>query len=197
MDERERMLAELERDFASRVVHQVKTPLALMHGYAMTLLERDLPDEQRRWFLEVIARQTHELSDALDRLDELRRLHDAPQGGTTALGEALQVAVERVGEERPDLIVSLPPGGGSRTRVAGPARWVTRALVECLVAAAEAGGPVSVRLRGGRAVTVTIEGDGTIREHGLGLYLAQRVAERFGGGLTVRDGRITLRFTAG
>jgi signal transduction histidine kinase len=54
-----------------RLAHDLKTPLATIHGYAMTLLDqKDLPEESRRWLLEVIARECERMTRMIEDLRE-------------------------------------------------------------------------------------------------------------------------------
>jgi signal transduction histidine kinase len=191
---RQRLLEEVEREFWTHVVHELKTPLALLHGYATTLLERDLPEEQRQWFLQVIAEQSVRLSEGIDRLREARRLERAAVNGRADAAEALRQAVRRVDEAAPGIRVDLS-GDGKSAPVRGSAPWLVRAFEEVLVlaAAADPMNGVRVRLRRGTPVSVTFTTGGKLRLAGLELYLARRIAERFGGSLTARPGKITLR----
>jgi signal transduction histidine kinase len=192
--ERQRLLEEVERDFWSHVVHELKTPLALLHGYATTLLERELPEEQRRWFLQVIAEQSVRLSEGIDRLREVRRLERAAANGRADAADALREAVRRVDEAAPGIRVSVS-GDSSAVPVTGSGPWLVRAFEELLVlvAAADPVNGVRVRLRRGTPVSVTFATEGKVRLAGLELYLARRVAERFGGSLTARAGKVTVR----
>ena len=192
--ERRRLLEEVEREFWSHVVHELKTPLALMHGYATTLLERELPEEQRRWFLRVIAEQSVRLSEGIDRLREVRRLDRAAADGHADAAEALRQAARRVDQAAPGIRMSLP-GDSGPAPVRGSGPWLVRAFEELLliVAAADPVNGVRVRLRRGTPLTVTFATGGKLRLAGLELYLARRVMERFGGSLTARAGRVTVR----
>jgi signal transduction histidine kinase len=192
--ERDRLLEEVEREFWSHVVHELKTPLALMHGYAATLLERDLPEEQRRWFLQVIADQSVRLSEGMDRLREVRRLERAEADGVADAAAALRRAVRRVDDTVPGLRVAVA-GDGRPVPVKGSDQWLVRVFEELLALTAPADPVRGVRvlLRRGTSVSVTFATDGRIRPAGLEVYLARRVAERFGGSLTARPGKITVR----
>ena len=191
---RQRLLEEVEREFWSHVVHELKTPLALLHGYATTLLERDLPEEQRRWFLQVIAEQTVRLSEGIDLLREVRRLDRAAADGRADAADALRQAVQRVNDAAPGIRVSLS-GDGSPAPVKGSGPWLVRAFEEVLllVAAADPVNGVRVSLRRGAPVSVTFATEGKVRLAGLELYLARRVAERFGGSLAAGAGKVTVR----
>ncbi|MGH2683163.1 MAG: histidine kinase dimerization/phospho-acceptor domain-containing protein [Actinomycetota bacterium] len=197
-DERERLLEEVEGEFWSHVVHELKTPLALLHGYATTLLERDLPEEQRRWFLQVIADQSARLSEGMDHLREVRSLARAGAGDIADAAAALREAVRRLEEAAPGARVAAAGAGEGRpVPVRGSERWLVRAFEELLTvtAAADPVKGVRVRLRQGSPVTITFSTDGRVRLSGLEFYLARRVAERFGGSLTARAGKITVRLT--
>jgi signal transduction histidine kinase len=191
---RQRLLEEVEREFWTHVVHELKTPLALLHGYATTLLERELPEEQRRWFLQVIAEQSVRLSEGIDRLREVRRLERAAANGRADAADALRQAVRRVEEATPGISANVS-GDATPVPVKGSGPWLVRAFEELLVlvAAADPVNGVRVSLRRGTPVSVTFATDGKVRLASLELYLARRVAERFGGSLTARAGRITVR----
>ena len=64
-------------ELAARMAHEVKTPLAVIQGYARTVLEADLTEDERRWFLEAIANQAERLARILDAL---ARGDDVPPG---------------------------------------------------------------------------------------------------------------------
>ena len=52
-----------------RLAHDLKTPLATIHGYALTLLEQeDLPEDSRRWLLEVILRECDRMTRMVEDL---------------------------------------------------------------------------------------------------------------------------------
>lgn len=193
--ERNRLLAEVEEEFSSRVVHQVKTPLAIMHGYARTLLEQELPDEDRRWFLRVIAEQSKRISVMIDTLEELQRVHHASPRRAADLGETLRLATARVHAVFPDRRVEFKPGSGSGVVVRGEERWLARAFEEAIASLlVEGDGPagVEIRVRRGPSVSVSIQGPVEPAGKGLGLYLARRVAEQFEGRLVRRGSRLTF-----
>ena len=71
------ILADLNRlrnDFVSNLSHEFRTPLASIIGFAETLLsERDMPDEMRREFDEIILQEGKKLAKLINDILELSR----------------------------------------------------------------------------------------------------------------------------
>jgi signal transduction histidine kinase len=66
----------LRRELISNVSHDLRTPLASMHGYVDTLLLKNdiLPREERRHYLEITRRHTERLGQLIGDLFELSKL---------------------------------------------------------------------------------------------------------------------------
>ncbi len=65
----------MRREFISNVSHELKTPLALIKGYAEGLLEGVIEDEEsRRYYLDVILDETDKMSRMVAQLLSLNRL---------------------------------------------------------------------------------------------------------------------------
>ena len=69
-----RRLEEIRRDFVANASHELKTPLTSIRGYTETLLAGDLPEPDRRQFLDTIARNAERLQRIVDDLLDLSRL---------------------------------------------------------------------------------------------------------------------------
>jgi two-component system, OmpR family, phosphate regulon sensor histidine kinase PhoR len=70
-----RKLETVRRDFVANVSHELKTPLTSIRGYAETLLaDDDLPAEDRRRFIAVIAENSTRLQRIIDDLLDLARV---------------------------------------------------------------------------------------------------------------------------
>ena len=70
-----RAMANLRREFVANVSHELKTPLTSIHGYAETLLQGGLDDEENRTrFVETIRNQAMRLEELVDDLLELADL---------------------------------------------------------------------------------------------------------------------------
>ena len=54
-------LEEVRRDFVANASHELRTPLTAIQGFAETLLRSELPEQQRRSYLEIIGRHAHRL----------------------------------------------------------------------------------------------------------------------------------------
>jgi signal transduction histidine kinase len=77
LEERNRTLAESEQvktDLVSNVSHELRTPLASVLGFSALMLDRDLPAEETRRYLEVIRAEAHRLAVLLNDLLDLQRV---------------------------------------------------------------------------------------------------------------------------
>ena len=66
----------LKKDFITNVSHEFKTPLAIINGYARLLTEEDLPDENRKEYAALIARESSRLSDLAGNILLLSKLNN-------------------------------------------------------------------------------------------------------------------------
>jgi signal transduction histidine kinase len=85
----------LRRELISNVSHDLRTPLASMHGYVDTLLIKNdtLSMDERRHYLEITRRHTQRLGQLIGDLFELSKLDSAsvtPNLETFSLAELLQ-----------------------------------------------------------------------------------------------------------
>ncbi len=69
-----RKLEAIRRDFVANVSHELKTPLTAVSGYAETLLDEDIPPEQRRKFVETIRDNATRMQRIVDELLDLSRI---------------------------------------------------------------------------------------------------------------------------
>lgn len=69
-----RTLEKMRSEFAANVSHELRTPLTAMKGYAETILDQDLEEEQLREFLQIIERKAGELARLVDSILELSRI---------------------------------------------------------------------------------------------------------------------------
>lgn len=191
-------LVERERAFAAAASHELRTPIAVIQGAAETLaLQGEQPALQRIDRAVTMAR--HEL----DALLALSRVNESPPLAALELGARLRELAEPYLDVVPksQLIWDI---AGPVTLVAAPgaiAAVFTNLLRNALHASA--GAPVTVRLRSDH-LTVEDQGPG-IAEHdlphvfeprfrsrdggtGMGLYIAQTLATRFGWRLTLVNG---------
>ena len=69
-----RRLEKIRRDFVANVSHELKTPLTAVSGYAETLLDDGIPQEQRRRFVETIRENATRMQRIVDDLLDLSRI---------------------------------------------------------------------------------------------------------------------------
>ena len=77
LEERNRTLIESERtksELVSNVSHELRTPLASVLGFSALMLDRDLPPEEMRRYLEVIRTEARRLAELLNDLLDLQRI---------------------------------------------------------------------------------------------------------------------------
>jgi signal transduction histidine kinase len=69
-----RRLETIRRDFVANVSHELKTPLTAVSGYAETLLDDAIPEEQRRRFVTTIHDNATRMQRIVDDLLDLSRI---------------------------------------------------------------------------------------------------------------------------
>ena len=69
-----RRLETIRRDFVANVSHELKTPLTAVSGYAETLLDDGIPQEQRRKFVQTIHDNATRMQRIVDDLLDLSRI---------------------------------------------------------------------------------------------------------------------------
>jgi signal transduction histidine kinase len=77
LEERNRTLVESERvkgELVSNVSHELRTPLASVLGFSSLMLQRDVPADERRRYLEVIQAEARRLASLLNDLLDLERV---------------------------------------------------------------------------------------------------------------------------
>ena len=77
LEERNRTLVESERtksELVSNVSHELRTPLASVLGFSALMLDRELPPDEMRRYLEVIRTEARRLAELLNDLLDLQRI---------------------------------------------------------------------------------------------------------------------------
>ncbi|MEK4366138.1 HAMP domain-containing sensor histidine kinase [Paenibacillus sp. FSL M8-0212] len=66
----------LKNDFISNVSHEIKTPLSVIHGYAMALQQDDIRPELRKEYTETIISSTNKLATLVVNILKLNKLEN-------------------------------------------------------------------------------------------------------------------------
>lgn len=91
---REARTSELRADFVSGVSHELKTPITLVRLYGETLLRHhDLPEEERRESLRVIARESARLGRLADQVLAFSRIERGAETYDWQVGDITPVVV--------------------------------------------------------------------------------------------------------
>lgn len=179
-----RRLAAVRADLVANVSHELKTPVTSIHGFAETLLQGALDDENsRRRFVEIIYRESGRLLRLVNDLLDLSRLEldvKAVEKKPTDLAKIVQDVVERWSLKAEAKQIQLRAMIGVREApVEGDDYRLGQAignLLENAIKYTPARGEVRVNLqyeKGAYWVTVRDTGTGIEPEH------LQRVFERF------------------
>ena len=187
-----------DNDFArlvSLACHDLRTPLATVHGFARTLARDELDPPADR-YVEMIDAASMQLAELLDELSLAARIEDDRYEPTPREADTLdlaQAAAARLGEERVRV-------SGAGATVETDADAVERGLAALFQSALRHGGldEVQVEVDGGavRLSPVTasaapvVLGD-DLRD--LGAAVAARLVRRLGGSLFVEGETLTIR----
>ncbi len=149
-------LERVRRDFVANVSHELRTPLTAIRGYAETLLEGALEDqENNRRFLEIIKSHSLRLNNIasdLLTLSELEGGRSRSEPEPISLRGAVESALRTVESEARLRGVALVCGPIEDARVVGDRLQIEQALVNLLDNAVKFNRPAGeVRLEAARA----------------------------------------------
>ena len=177
-----RRLETIRRDFVANVSHELKTPLTAVSGYADTLLDDEIPLEQRRRFVETIRDNAGRMQRIVDDLLDLSRIESGswqPRPRAVDISGVTRdvfAAVRDTADRKDVALVAEIPAAAAVVRVDPTAlRQVLGNLVENAVRYTTSGS-VTVRSRlgdGGTWIDVLDTGTGIAAEH------LPRIFERF------------------
>ena len=129
-------LERIRRDFVANVSHELRTPLTAIRGYAETLLEGALEDqENNRRFLEIIkahAIRLNNISSDLLTLSELEAGKARPEPEPVSVRGAVESALRTLESEARLRGVTLICGRMEDVRVLGDRLQIEQALVNLL-----------------------------------------------------------------
>ncbi len=178
----ERRLEEEKSDFIATISHELRTPMAAVHGAAQTLLRTDvdLTSEQHRALLAMIAEQAARLADLTEEVllaTQLGRDSLEVERQPVDVAALARATVDAMHSQVPDLAavdIEIGPDVGRAT--AAPDR-IQQVLVNLLDNALKYGRPpVMVRAEADdRTVRISVADSGP----GLALAEQQRVFEKF------------------
>ena len=177
-----RRLETVRRDFVANASHELRTPLTVIGGFAETLLDDSLPDEQRRQFAETLFANTRRMQRIVDDLLDLSRIElggwkpnpSRVDVGAVA-GEALAAAEHRRGTQAIEMRLEISPDATHVWADPTALRQVLSNLVDNAVRHTSEGTVTvfSRRTTGGIAVGVADTGMGIPAEN------LPRIFERF------------------
>jgi two-component system, OmpR family, phosphate regulon sensor histidine kinase PhoR len=174
-------LEQMRRDFVANVSHEIRTPLTVVAGFVETLLDMELPAEERRRCLEMVQKQTTTMQRLVEDLLTLATLESAslpPEHAAVAVEPLLQAIVADVralSAGRHPVALRIETDAGLR---GAPAELdsAVRNLLTNAVRYTPDGGTITVDWR-------VIDGEGvlSVRDTGIGIAAEHlpRLTERF------------------
>jgi signal transduction histidine kinase len=177
-----RRLETVRRDFVANASHELRTPLTVIGGFAETLLDDALPDEQRRQFSATILANARRMQRIVDDLLDLSRIESGgwkPNPGRVDVEavatEAFAAADHRRGEKQIEMRLDIAPDATHVWVDATALRQIMTNLVDNAVRHTNEGSVTvsSRRLASGVAIGVSDTGIGIPAEH------LPRIFERF------------------
>lgn len=178
---------QLKSEFLSTAAHELRTPMANIYGYSELMINRTLPPEQQKEFIQIIYRQTEQMISIINELLDLERI-EARQGKDFLLENADLASVVRAianefnpPQNRPAPLITAPT---SCMGVRLDRSKMNQALSNVLSNAykySPSGAPVQIRflsrINGAGQTQVGVE----VQDGGLGMSPEQlsRVSERF------------------
>lgn len=112
-----RRLERVRKDFVANVSHELKTPITNIKGYAETLYDQPVPEEQQKNFLKVILTNADHLTKVVKDLLLLSKLeYSGPQkeldtaSAQEALDHALSLVAPTAEEKGVEFVVDIPDG---------------------------------------------------------------------------------------
>ncbi|HET9116113.1 MAG TPA: histidine kinase dimerization/phospho-acceptor domain-containing protein [Gaiellaceae bacterium] len=188
-----------DNDFSrlvSLACHDLRTPLATVHGFARTLVRGGGLEPPNDRYVEMIDAASAQLAELLDELSLAARIESGRYDPTLREADTLELAraaAARLEEERVDV-------SGSGARVETDAEAVERGLAALFQSALRHGGldsvtvevdGLEVRLSPVTAASAPVVLGDDLRD--LGAAVAARLVARLGGSLSVEGETLTIR----
>lgn len=183
----------------SLAAHDLRTPLATIHGFAQTLVRMGDLGEPKQRYLEMIDTASRQLAELLDELGTAARIEDGRYEPNIQPADTLELArgaAAELGEER---VLVTGAGGAVQVDVEATQRGVS-ALVQ---AALRHGGleQVDVRVEGATlSISPVTAASGPVllgeELRDLGPAVAVRVVRALGGSVELDGGTLSVRLPA-
>ena len=178
-----RQLERMRRDFTANVSHELKTPLTVISGFLETIKnEKDLNEQTRNRFLDIISLETDRLSRLIGDIltlseieaETLNRLENVKVD--ECIASSIELLRGKAGEKGILLEASLQCGGSVVSGNADRVSQLAINLIDNAIKYSPEGGKVSVATsKTGNHCVITVEDNGI----GISIKDQRRLFERF------------------
>ncbi len=132
----QRSLEKMRSDFVANVSHELRTPLTSIRGYAETIMNEKLSEQQLLEFLQIIDREAGRLSNLLDDLLDLSQIENEKsfvKKEIVSMASVIEEAIRRVeGSRKKKSFLIEQLKSDPTLRVMGNHEWLCQALVNIL-----------------------------------------------------------------
>jgi two-component system phosphate regulon sensor histidine kinase PhoR len=177
-----RRIDQIRRDFIANASHELKTPLTAIRGFADTMIESELSDEDRDRYLEIIARNAKRMSSLVEDLLTLSRIEvgsDEIEWADVEVDDLVRVMLDDLGQrlEVEGVEVNLHSSGSAMWRTDRRAvEQVLTNLLDNALKYTDAGGHIDLTIEvKGNELAISIKDSG----RGIPVEDQARIFERF------------------
>ena len=158
------------KEFVANVSHELKTPMTTISGYVDGILDGTIPDERRRYYLQIVSDETKRLSRLVRSMLDISRLQD--QSGIPddkkvqfdveeMMGQVLITFEKKITDKKLDVDVEMPDHPVYTFASQDMMTQVIYNLIDNAVKFCPEGGTLGLKIKpGGNKIYISVANDG-------------------------------------
>ena len=157
------------KEFVANVSHELKTPMTTISGYVDGILDGTIPDERRRYYLQIVSDETKRLSRLVRSMLDISRLQDQTIGDDKKvhfdvedmMGQVLITFEKKITDKNLNVDVDMPDHPVFTFASEDMMTQVTYNLIDNAVKFCPYGGTLGLRIRpAGNKVYISVANEG-------------------------------------